>query len=245
MKKLSAPQLKELIISTLSEHPEFSCDENTMPFLCSIDNERFYIYVKNVSSAYFPNSPDITRVQLPNHSDFDLILKSDSPFVMLGYDIKNEVIICWNPRNLKKRLNGSKNISLYSRQSYQDEVMSDEFKFVYLSNGDKIIMFKRNNLTKFLLNIDFLFDSETDSISIDLRNNYTDNVDSEFIVNGKLTKITDTELIQRITPYIQGYHLFQAVAIVMEYYTEQFPGMSFKDWSPIVRKLKDELFDCF
>lgn len=241
MKKKSAPELKGLIVDTLSKYPEFSCNETILPFLCSIGNEKFYIYVKNISSAYFPNSPDITRVQLPNHADFEPILKSDIPFIMLGYDSQNDVVVCWNPHNLKNRLNESKNISLYSRQSYQDEVISDEFKFVYLSNGDKIIIFKRQNLAKFLLNIDFLFSCDADSIPVDFNRTQTDNIDSEFIINEKLTKITDPELIQRIIPFIKGYHMFQAVAIVMEYYADQFPKMTFKDWSPIVRKLKDEI----
>lgn len=241
MKKLSALKLKELIVEPLSKCIEFSCNENILPFLCTIGEKTFYIYIKNVSSAYFSNSPDITRVQLPNHPDFVPILKSDIPFIMLGYDYQNDVLVSWNHHDLKKRLNEAKNISLYSRQSYQDEVLSDEFKFVYLTNGDKILIFKRQNIVKFLLNIDYLFSCEGDSISIDFNERSTNVIGSEFVVNDKLTKITDPKLIQSIAPYLKGYHMFQAVTMVMDYYADRFPKMTFKDWSPIVRKLKEDI----
>ncbi|MDR1983199.1 MAG: hypothetical protein LBQ28_00005 [Prevotellaceae bacterium] len=244
MKKIQPPILKELLIEILSQHSQFTCNESIMPFLARFGEIEYYIYVKNVSSAYFPNSPDITRVQLPNREVFNQVSESDISFILLGYDANNDVIICWNPKGLKERLNECESVSLYSRQSYQNEVRSDEFKYAYLRNGDKIIMFKRKNITTFLLNIDTLFEKDEDSVPIPIEENSEKRVPYspiKFVVNGKLTQITDTQLIEQIKPYLLGYHLFEAVSLVMTHYTEQFPNMTFKDWSLIVRKLKTEL----
>jgi hypothetical protein len=212
--------------------------------MMSFDSKEYSIYVKNVSSAYFPNSPDITRVQLPNREVFNQVSESDIPFILLGYDANNDVIVCWNPKGLKERLNECESVSLYSRQSYQNEVRSDEFKYAYLRNGDKIIMFKRQNVTDFLLNVGTLFDKDEDSVFIPTDGNSENTVSQsaiESIVNGKLTQIADTQLIERIKPYLLGYHLFEAVSLVMIHYADQFPNMTFKDWLPVVRKLKSEI----
>jgi hypothetical protein len=241
MKKIQPPMLKELLIEVFSKHEQFYCNESIMPFLARFGEVQYYIYVKNISSAYFTNSPDITRVQLPNRDAFKHISESDIPFILLGYDHDNDVIVCWNPHGLKERLNDCENVSLYSRQSYQNEVRNDEFRYAYLRNGEKVIMFKRQNCTEFLLHIDSLFEKNDDSISIETTENTIPQITMENVVNGKLTKITDIQLIEKIKPDLTGYHMFSAVSTVMAYYASQFPNMTFKDWSPIVRNLKAEI----
>lgn len=236
MKKLLAPILKERMLEVLAQAPMFSCDDNIMPFLVTLGDARFYLYVKNISSAYFSKSPDITRVQLPEKGViFNNIIQSNFPFVMLGYDYPNDVVVSWNPAELKIRLNTSKNISLYSRQSFQNEVGHDEFKCLYLTNGGKVVMFKRHNLTYFLLHLSDWYPLEKkgkvgDKITINRDN----------VTNGKLTKITDNTIISKIKPLLLNYHIFEAVSIVMQYYADQYPNMTLKDWSPLVRQLKDE-----
>jgi hypothetical protein len=56
---------------------------------------------------------------------------------------------------VKERLNAKSNVSLYSRSSLQEDVKDDEFRCGYLSTGEKIIVFKRENLTNFF---DIVFD---------------------------------------------------------------------------------------
>lgn len=147
MRKLIAKDLKLKFIETLNELDEFSYQEGN-PFLIKIGTAKYFVFLKNLSSAYFKN-PDITRVQLPYSYHFSKIFKVDTPFIILGYDVDNDIVVSWNPENIKERLNSKNNVSLYSRYSLQKQVNSDEFLFGYLTNGEKIVLFKRENLIAF------------------------------------------------------------------------------------------------
>ena len=147
MRKLIAKDLKIKFIETLNELDEFSYEEGN-PFLIKIGTAKYFVFLKNLSSAYFKN-PDITRVQLPYSDHFSKIFKADIPFIILGYDVDNDIVVSWNPKNVKERLNAKSNVSLYSRFSLQGQVKDDEFQFGYLTNREKIVLFKRENLIAF------------------------------------------------------------------------------------------------
>jgi len=147
MRKLIAKDLKIKFIETLNELDEFSYEEGN-PFLIKIGTKKYFIFLKNLSSAYFKNK-DITRVQLPYSEHFSKIFKADILFIILGYDVDNDVVVAWNPDNVKERLNAKSNVSLYSRYSLQEQVRTDEFQFGYLTNGEKFVLFKRENLIAF------------------------------------------------------------------------------------------------
>ncbi len=148
MRKISARELKLKFIETLSRLESFSFEEGN-PFLIKINTKKYYIFLKNLSPAYFKSSPDVTRVQLPYSYHFLKIFKTDIPFIILGYDVDTNTVVAWNPKKMKERLNAKSNVSLYSRSSLQENVKDDEFRFGYLSNGEKIIIFKLESLTFF------------------------------------------------------------------------------------------------
>lgn len=147
MRKLIAKDLKIKFIETLNELDEFSYKEGN-PFLIKIGTTKYFVFLKNLSSAYFKN-PDITRVQLPYSERFTRIFKADILFIILGYDVDNDIVVSWNPENVKERLNAKSNVSLYSRYSLQEQVNKDKFQFGYLTNGEKFVLFKRENLIAF------------------------------------------------------------------------------------------------
>jgi len=64
-------------------------------------------------------------------------------------DVDNDTMVCWNPLKIKERLNAKSNVSLYSRNSLQSDIKNDEFRTGVLSNGEKIILFNRENLELF------------------------------------------------------------------------------------------------
>ena len=166
MKKLIAKDLKIKFIETLNGLDEFSYEEGN-PFLMKIGTEKYFVFLKNLSSAYFKN-PDITRIQLPYSGHFSKIFRADIPFIILGYDVDNDVVVSWNPENVKERLNAKSNVSLYSRYSLQEQVKTDEFQFGYLTNGEKFVLFKRENLIVFFDVAFSLFKkkSATDSVPV-------------------------------------------------------------------------------
>ena len=82
MKKLVAKDLKIKFIETLNELDEFSYEEGN-PFLIKIGANKYFVFLKNLSPAYFKNSPDVTRVQLPYSDHFSKIFKADISFLVM------------------------------------------------------------------------------------------------------------------------------------------------------------------
>lgn len=231
MRKLFAKDLKIKFIETLNELDEFSYEEGN-PFLIKIGTDKYFVFLKNLSPAYFKNSPDVTRVQLPYSAHFSKIFKADIPFVILGYDADTDTVVSWNPQKIKERLNAKSNVSLYSRYSLQEQVKDNEFKFGYLTNGEKIVSFKLENLINFFDSIKELFNDQRYKemeISKEIFNEPT--VD---FIPYKLFEITDKILLQQIIPLLEKNRVLQAVEITSNYYEGQFEKMVFKDWYKLV-----------
>lgn len=232
MKNILRNKLKALMIETFSMSPDFSCsDESIMPFQISMAGTKYFIYVKNITTDKFQGE-DATRVQLPSRDVFKTIAESDTPFIFLGYDSENDVLVCWNPCGLKERLNNSNNVSLYSRQSIQNDVADDEFRIAYLRNGAKFILFKRDCLVDFFKQIDTLFSDETKE-TVKISRNITENKK----VGGKITYIPDEDIKNEALSELKANRTLNAVVIVMNFYADQYPDMDITDWSPIVRSL--------
>ena len=68
--KIYPETLLLLIKEVMEESPDFLYIEGVQPFLISFKNKNYYIYVKNLSSAYFKDRPDTTRAQLPIKEEF-------------------------------------------------------------------------------------------------------------------------------------------------------------------------------
>lgn len=88
------------------------------PYLLTVNGAQMWIYIKNLSPAYFRN-PDVWRAQLPKRDLFEDCKKADLPFILLGYDDENDVYTTWNHRFVKQRLNVAESVSFYSRASLQ------------------------------------------------------------------------------------------------------------------------------
>lgn len=233
MRKILAKELKIKFIETLSDLVNFSYEDGN-PFLIKIGTKRFFIFLKNLSPAYFKNSPDVTRVQLPYSDHFSKIFKADIPFIILGYDVDNDTVVCWNPKHVKQRLNAKSNVSLYSRESLQTKVKPNEFKSGYLSNGEKIIIFKRGSLTSFFDNIPALF-KEVKGENEDEKTNIVSEPLTEYITD-RLLDITDKSLILEIKPLLKKNKVLEAVEVCTQFYKGKYKSMTFKDWFKLVNK---------
>lgn len=234
MRKLIAKDLKIKFIETLNELDEFTYEDGN-PFLIRIGKKQYFVFLKNLSPAYFKNSPDVTRVQLPYSNHFSKIFKADIPFIILGYDVDNDTVVSWNPKKIKERLNAKNNVSLYSRSSLQEQVKDNEFKFGYLSNGEKIVLFKRDNLINFFNQIKDLFkerqEKDTTASAI------TANEPIIEYSSNKLLEITDKTLLQDLKPLLRKNQVLQAVEITSKYFDGKFKDMTFKDWYKLVNLL--------
>lgn len=230
MRKLPRKELKELFRSKVAEVGWTCSKEN--PFILQADLDKFYVFIKNISPAYFKNSPDISRVQLPTSARFKSVSYSELLFVILGYDVENDVFVSWNPYNVKERLNSKSNVSLYSRFSLQSEVSNNEFKEGFLSNGEKIILFKRALLNEFFNQLTSLFSDEMGK---------EDHTEPE----EKSSSNEEIEIIKNlIDPLLKQNRVLEAVSLLAEKYKNhpKYLNLKFKDWFDIVNERYQDLF---
>ena len=154
--KISATELKNNFIDAFKNEKTFSCGQGN-PFLIKYKGKEFYVFLKNISPAYYPKYPDITRIQLPYSSHFKKIAKSNIPFVILGFDAEHGTFTGWDPSKIKSRLNNKSNVSLFSRGSFQEKLRLNDFKTHHISNGDKVILFSLDSIPIYLKSLESLF----------------------------------------------------------------------------------------
>lgn len=231
MKKILAKELKLKFVETLLAQNDFKYEEGN-PFQINLAGNKYYVFLKNLSPAYFANSPDITRVQLPKSEHFKNISNTKLPFVILGYDIDNDVFVCWNHNKIKERLNAKSNVSLYSRHSLQKSHNLSKFTSGFLTNGEKIIVFKREHLAEYFTQINTLYSPSSESINV-----------NDFCVTNEINKInkiyflSDKQLIQKLTPLLENNRVLEAVEICSNFYKGKYIHMKFKDWFNLVNEL--------
>jgi hypothetical protein len=232
MTKLFSKDLKLKFIEPFKNETGYTFGEGN-PFLIKLKNKKYYIYLKNLTPAYFKNLPDITRVQLPYNENFKKILEEKTVFFILGYDFEADVFVTWNPSRIKERLNTRNNVSLYSRKSLQEKVKKTEFKIGELANSEKIVLFKRSNLINFFHEIDGLFGKPE-------KMKTTSEPIIEYVTD-QLQAITDKLLLKQITPLLKKNQVLRAVEITSNYYSTKYQNMGFKDWYKLVNEIHKSL----
>ena len=166
IKKISKYTLQQIFIESLEECDSFRIIDGLNPFHIMLNGRELYIYIKNLSPAYFPN-PDVWRVQLPKKEEFDKIKEGEIDFVLLGYDADNDVYTTWHPKWTKQRLNNGESVSFYSRLSLQEEVASSQdIKRLSLNNDGEVIAFPRKHLEFILSNLKTFFQDDSDYVAM-------------------------------------------------------------------------------
>jgi hypothetical protein len=237
MRNILAKELKIKFVETLSDIDGFSYEEGN-PFLIKIYKHKYFVFLKNLSPAYFKNSPDVTRVQLPFSDHFDKIFKAKIPFVILGYDVDNDSMVSWSPLKTKDRLNAKNNVSLYSRNSLQSNIKQNEIKTGLLSNGEKIILFRRDNLGLFFEKLPILFFDNQIEIKAKADPVYDSN---KLLFPDKLDELTDINILDLISPLLEKNRVLEAVEICIKYYEGKYQTMNFKDWFELIKKKYNKL----
>lgn len=226
IEKVLPETLHQLLVSVLSLSKDFELLEGTMPFRMRFKDKEYYVYSKNLSSAYFKDRPNTTRAQLGFKEDFAAIKQSSIPFIFLGYDKDNDVLVCWNYHFAKKRLNERKSVSFYSNSTFQESVVAGEFLRRKLKNDDIPVFMKRKDLVEFFENIESFF--VTPSIPESNKRS----------ANDKILTIKDAELLTKLRPLLdtENPHTLEAIKLVQEYYGYK-PHMKFRDWALLVKSI--------
>ena len=95
MSKINPDTLRDLFLAVMTGNPDFEYVNGEQPFVIKYKGQRYHIYMIKLTSAYFKSRPDTTRAQLNRRVCFDEIKKSSDPFIFLGYDSDNDVLVCW------------------------------------------------------------------------------------------------------------------------------------------------------
>ena len=232
--KIAGEKLLSLFTHEMDKNGKFSFISGVQPFKILFNSKNFFVYIKNISSAYFKNRPDVNRAQLPHREEFDFIKQSALPFIFLGYDNENDVYVCWDFYIAKRRLNIQDNVSFYSRQSWQNQVEKNSFLKKELTNGDKLVLFKRTDISTFFENIDTFFFPEKDEADA-LKADSPSKISSD----DKLYKITDRELLNKLQPLMSGetLHTLEAIQLAQNFYQDEYPNMTYRDWSNLVKNI--------
>lgn len=61
----------------------------------------------------------------------------------------NDVFVCWDPLKVRHRLNIKSYVSFYSYKDLQNNVVSGKIDTAELSNGNKFVLFKREDMLSF------------------------------------------------------------------------------------------------
>ncbi len=166
IKKVSRYSLQQIFIESLEECDSFKIIDGLNPFHIILNNRELFVYIKNLSPAYFTN-PDVWRVQLPKREEFESIKEGYIDFVLLGYDADNDVYTTWHPKWTKQRLNNGESVSFYSRLSLQKEAAATQnIKRLSLNNDGEVIAFPREHLEFLLSNLKMFFQDNSDYVAM-------------------------------------------------------------------------------
>lgn len=226
----------QLMLANLFKNQKFQFLELGNPFLIQLDNVKYYLYIKNITSAYFKNRPDITRIQLGYSAKLNKICKSNIPFVLLGLDLTNGVFACWDPTKIKRRINAKANISLYSKTSVQKSIKGSKILAHELANGDKVVLFKTKTIAQFLGNIADYFPGVNIYNSKIALKSFKDPL-VMYSEDDLFTQI-DNSLKKKLRSLIEENKFLEAVAICIEHHGEKYKDFSFSQWCDFVKKLK-------
>lgn len=165
VQKIDRQELQMLFLEALNG-ADYRFIEGLNPFHILLNGAEYWIYIKNLTSAHFEN-PDVWRAQLPQRDDFQPIKESEADFILLGYDGDNDVYATWNPIWVKQRLNSTGNVSFYSRLSLQEQARGEkQFKRMELSNEGEVVVFPRELVKMFFINVQSFFLAEGDYVAI-------------------------------------------------------------------------------
>lgn len=237
MKYPNNRELTQLFISSFGEDPNFKLLESGIIVHFCYQEIEYNAYLKCISYAGKPYPLNVTRAQLPKRKEFKDIKKSAARFLFLGYDIINQVFVCWDPSKAKSRLNKKKYVSFFSRKNTQESVNLGEVRISKLSNGDAFAVFKKEDTGLFLQTIDSYFsfgetivtDTSSPQEIIADKNHVEHNISAYDKIEND---IEIEELIHQL--WSSGSNRLAIIARCMNDYASRYPQMTFNSWKDFV-----------
>lgn len=229
-------ELAKSFLNKLKNYPNFEIISQSDVCHIRIDNNEYFLYFKCVTHEGKPYPLERQRAQLPKRESFEAIKKSIVPFLFIGYDVDNDVYICWEPSKVKPRLNKKTYVSFYSRLSIQRNVVEGEIKENILTNGDKFVLFKSADILSFFRNIDdyFLELKKDEKIGL-VAEPFLDDRGSKKI-DGKILDINEDESLKLLIDSMKDESRLKIMSVCMNEFGEYYTKMSLSDWHKVIRE---------
>lgn len=233
-------KLAEMFLDKIKDYPNVQILSQSDVCHIKVDNEEYYLYFKCITPEGKPHPIEHQRAQLPQRESFEKIKNTDVPFLFIGYDVDNDVYVCWEPAKVKPRLNKKSYVSFYSRLSMQESVVEGEIRDEELKNGDKFVLFKSADILSFFQMIDQHFEElkkESTMVSdvVDVNRYNTSPIGGSDVV-GKLTDINDDSSVKLLVDSMQDCSTLQIMSACMNEFGEYYTKMSLSDWNKTLKK---------
>lgn len=240
---MSFPKGKELVtifLDGLRPYPEFRVLSESNPLRIEFDGRAFMIFLKCISYAGKPYPSNTTRAQLPFKEEFNS-LKENELFLFLGYDVDNDLYVCWDPMKTRLRLNLRSYVSFFCRKSLQDSVLVGEIKTGRLTNGDTYVLFKRSDICSFFEMLELHFPNLRTHKEIKSLIGET----TTETIEGYLDEIeTDSSVQLMVDQFIaEGGTKLAIVSSCMNEFGTYYNKMRFIDWAKVVENYLGHILD--
>lgn len=210
--------------------------------LLELDGHKYYVYLKCVSHKGNPYPINDQRAQLPQRPIFDTIKNSDIDFLFLGYDMDNDVFVCWDPLKVRQRLNVKTYVSFYSFKDIQNSVVSGKILPAELSNGDKFVLFKREDLLSFFNMIKVHFPQLKDSAPNPTEDSKLDVVahnpskSQKVEIVGFLSDVNNDQSVKLLIDslMIEDKKRMEIICVCMNNFGKFYYNMKLTDWKRII-----------
>ena len=209
------------------------------------EDMEYYVYLKCVTYAGRPYPENVTRAQLSKRTEFNEIIKSNARFLFIGYDIYNQVYVCWEPNKAKSRLNKKSYVSFFSRKSVQESVEAGNIVQSTLTNGDVFVTFKKEDINVFFLTIENFFDFEEEKFE---SNNSTEiltdssSTEQETKVSGVLDNVDDDQSVKLLIDELSSKDpgRMAIIAACINSFGSFYPKMGFNLWKSLIYRYLDK-----
>lgn len=229
-------------IDTVGNYEGFKVKRNSVFCQFVFDGKDYFAYFKCVTHEGNPYPLEHQRAQLPFREEFQEIKDSDITFLFFGYDVDNDVYVCWEPEKIKSRLNRKKYVSFYSRLSAQQSVVEGKIKDEVLTNGDKFVLFKRTDIVPFLQMITAHFpeiESSNTAVKEDPASYKQVNNGEE--LQGRILSVQEDEAVKVLIDSLpEDSEILYVVSQCINNFSSFYNKMHFSDWGKVVRQYLKE-----
>lgn len=227
---------------------KYSIEGTDNPTLLMMEDRVFTVFLKPICDVCYENDNESTRVQLPNHPRFDKVKASKRPFLLMGFDLVNEVFTIWNPISTKERLNTKTNLSFYCRLSAQRQAKDSNVPIrCNLTNGEFVWVIPMSLLAEFLMYIEDYFpliitnEYEIHEKDYSSEQEYKElsSMTEEDILddNGKIVAIKNPAILKELKEAHASEKAFAEYDVLHKHYAGKANLMSLAEWSQLLNSI--------